>query len=58
MHLEIELVGPVVFFHTIDERKTILDNHKEDFGFNEIWKLLDIQRDHSYNIDTYRLKSS
>ena len=45
MHLEIELVGPVVFFHTIEERKTLLDNHKEHFGFNEILKLLDIQRD-------------
>ena len=42
MHLEIELLRPVVFFHTIEEGKTILDNHKEHFGFNEILKLLDI----------------
>ena len=38
MHLKIELVGPVVFFHTIEERKTILDYDKEHFGFNEILK--------------------
>ena len=52
MHLEIELVGPVVFFHTIEERKTILDNYKEHFGFNEILKLLDIYNGTSTNTNT------
>ena len=58
MHLEIELVRPVVFFHTIEERKTILDNDKEDCGFNEILKLLDIYNGIIPNINTYRLKGS